>query len=107
VDAKMSFYGIPTYRSLKNNSSLPKWETRFVEDIENRIIRHPNKSLSINQLNKLWDIFTPATDKQKNHMMKLGFTEEETEVTKRQASSLIQAKQDGLNSEYEVDETGR
>jgi len=107
VDAKMSFYGIPTYRSLKNNSSLPKWETRFVEDIENRIIRHPNKSLSINQLNKLWDIFTPATDKQKNHVMKLGFTEEETEVTKRQASSLIQAKQDGLNSEYEVDETGR
>jgi len=107
VDAKMSFYDIPTYRSLKTNSSFNNWEKRFVEDIENRIIRHPTEMLSQHQLDKLWEIFTPATDKQKDYMVRLGFTEEETRVTKRQASSLIQAKQDGLNSEDEVDETRR
>ena len=87
---------------------MNNWESSYVEDIERRIVRHPNKPLSQHQIDKLWEIFSPATDKQKAYMVKLGFTEEEMRVTKRQASSLISEaveKQDGLNSEDEVDET--
>ena len=107
VSAKMQYYGLSSYALKRNNTPLNNWESQFVEDIERKIIRHPSRTLSQHQLEKLWEIFSPATDKQKAYMVRLGFTEEETRVTKRQASSLIQAKQDGLNSEDEVDETRR
>ena len=106
----MQFYGITSYELKRRNTPLNNWESSFVEDIERRIVRHTNKPLSQHQLDKLWDIFSPATDKQKSFMANLGFTEEEMRVTKRQASSLISEaveKQDGLNSEDEVDETKR
>jgi len=108
VVARMQFYGITHYALKRQNTNLNNWESTFLEDIERRIVRHPNKPLSKHQIDKLWEIFSPATDKQKAFMAKLGFTEEEMRVTKRQASSLISEaveKQDGLNSEDEVDET--
>ena len=75
VVARMQFYGI-TLRPQARKAPLEQLESSYVEDIERRIVRHPNKPLSQHQIDKLWEIF-PATDKQKAYMVKLGFTEEE------------------------------
>ena len=108
VVARMQFYGITHYALKRESTPLNNWESSYVEDIERRIVRHPNKPLSQHQIDKLWEIFSPATDKQKAYMAKLGFTEEEM---RGQKAGIFfdfggcRKKQDGLNSEDEVDET--
>lgn len=84
------YYDIPYFNiEMANND----WESRFLNDMSNRIIR--KQTLSTNQLNKLLAIIAPtsveaqpATLKQTRYIERLG-GEVPDELTKTEASELI------------------
>jgi hypothetical protein len=75
------------------------WEKNFLSDIRKRII--DNATLSENQLSTLIRIINsednkdPATDKQRNFLKALGYGDDTSDLSKREASRLIEQIRNG------------
>ena len=75
------------------------WERNFLSDIRKRII--DNATLSENQLSTLMRIINsednkdPATDKQRNFLKALGYGDDTSGLSKREASRLIEQIRNG------------
>ena len=70
------------------------WEERFLTDIKHKMVR--GNPLTDKQLNKLWEILdktkrdaTPATQKQKDYLIRLGYEGDIDNISKSDASDEI------------------
>ena len=70
------------------------WEERFLRDIKHKMIK--GTTLSEKQVQKLWDILedpkkktVPATQKQKDYLIRLGYEGDIDDITKHNASKAI------------------
>lgn len=95
VESMADYYGFDNFMKY-SSGYLGEWETKFFSSIKQQLSKH--KELSNAQIETVRDLITPATEKQINYLLSLGF-EDETTLSKRQASNAIERqKQDGLNS---------
>ena len=70
-----------------------KWEERFLKDVKQKMTK--GTILSENQVQKLWEILDgdgkvePATQRQKDYLIRLGFEGDLDEISKHDASTWI------------------
>lgn len=96
IQEMLEFYALSNFTKF-SKGHLGEWENTFFTSIKQTLSKH--KPLSPNQLSTLQELLVPATEKQINYLLALGF-EGDTTLSKRQASNAIneRQKQDGLNS---------
>lgn len=88
--AACEYYGVPVFVAEQGKDS---WEERFLGDIKGKMVK--GTILSENQISKLNEILlgkkkdVPATDKQKNYLLRLGYEGDVDDITKSQASDEI------------------
>ena len=80
----LGYYGLSNFYEFREG--VDNWTTSFLSDIE-RILSQ-GRELTVNQLAKLGEILTPATEKQMEYLLSLGY-EGQTLLSKRQASTEI------------------
>ena len=85
------FYGVKPFVPENGKDS---WEERFLLDIKNRMIK--GQVLSDKQAKKLWEILDsdskevlPATERQKNYLIRLGYEGDIDSISKADASTQI------------------
>tara|TARA_R100000458_G_scaffold59940_1_gene72991 strand:- start:6183 stop:7346 length:1164 start_codon:yes stop_codon:yes gene_type:complete len=85
------YYGIKPFVPEQGKDS---WEERFLLDIKNKMIK--GMVLTENQSKKLWEILDsdkkevlPATERQKNYLIRLGYEGDIDDISKSDASSEI------------------
>jgi hypothetical protein len=85
------YYGVKPFVPEQGKDS---WEERFLLDIKNRMIK--GDVLSEKQTKKLWDVLSsdkkedvPATERQKNYLIRLGYEGDIDDITKSDASTEI------------------
>jgi len=84
VEAMLEYYGLSNFYEFREG--VDTWTSGFLRDIEIRLER--GNELSPNQLAKLGEILTPATEKQIEYLLSLGY-EGQTLLSKRQATIEI------------------
>ena len=91
VACPCEYYGVKPFVPEQGKDS---WEERFLLDIKNRMIKGDN--LSEKQAKKLWDILDsdkkdiqPATERQKNYLIRLGYEGDIDDISKSDASTEI------------------
>ena len=95
INSMVEFYDLKNFNKF-SSSYLSDWEKTFFTSIKLQLSKF--KTLSNNQLETLQNLLVPATEKQINYLIALGF-EGDTTLSKRQASNAInEIKTDGLNS---------
>jgi hypothetical protein len=80
----LEYYGLSNFYEFREG--VDTWTSGFLRDIEIRLER--GNELSPNQLAKLGEILTPATEKQIEYLLSLGY-EGQTLLSKRQATIEI------------------
>ncbi len=85
------YYGVAPFIPEQGKDS---WEERFLSDMKSRMIK--GESLSEKQAKKLWEVLSsekredvPATERQKNYLIRLGFEGDIDHITKADASTEI------------------
>tara|TARA_R100000322_G_scaffold43381_3_gene27295 strand:- start:299 stop:946 length:648 start_codon:yes stop_codon:yes gene_type:complete len=85
------YYGVKPFLPEQGKDS---WEERFLLDMKNRMIK--GDVLSEKQTKKLWEVLSsdkkedvPATERQKNYLIRLGFEGDIDHITKADASTEI------------------
>tara|TARA_R100001377_G_C3194375_1_gene111984 strand:+ start:788 stop:1912 length:1125 start_codon:yes stop_codon:yes gene_type:complete len=96
IQEMAEFYALSNFTKF-SSGNLGEWENTFFTSIKLVLSKH--KTLTANQLSTVRELLVPATEKQINYLLALGF-EGDTTLSKRQASRAIneRQKQDGLNS---------
>jgi len=95
INDMLEFYDLRNFNEF-SSSHLSDWENTFFTSIKQQLSKF--KTLTNNQLETLQKLLVPATEKQINYLIALGF-EGDTTLSKRQASNAInEIKTDGLNS---------